>query len=306
MHAPSSGLRVIDAHAHISSVAVPSADYAIVGGSASVGCRLPEDTDVPGVEVLEAGLRFDTPFGETEAFKLLRLDGRYTADGVDRTALVVRMHGWRTGENWSASKGQQQVFCVLEQAGVRKVVGNAGVGAVNPLLNPGDLALADDILDETRSRPSALHATWPNSVNLREPYCPALKRGMADAADPLFRRIFTRGVMATVEGPWLEGVAQVRALRLAGADLVAHSTIPEIHFAREIGACYAAAYLVVDHANGVADDFDREAMLRTYRAGAVPVATVMLRALQLAGEQPCGCSRYRVPLGLSWEEPSDP
>ena len=126
---------------------------------------------------------------------------------------------------------------------------------------------------------------------------------MAESADPLFRRVFQRGVMATVEGPWLEGVAQVRSIGLLGADLVAHSTVPEVYFAREIGACYAAAFLVVDHANGVGPGFDRELMIRTYREGAVPVATVMLEALMRAGQRACDCAGYRNPLPLNWDEP---
>lgn len=285
---------------------IPRVDYAIVGGSATVQCRLPEDTGLDGVSVVERDLRFETPWGETQPFKLLRLSGAACEDGVERTVLAIRMHGWKTGENWAASVGQQQVFWVLEQAGALKVVGNAGVGAVNALLDPGDLVLADDFIDETRSRPSALHATWPNSVNMRDPFCPALRGALAEAARPLFPRIFPRGIMATVEGPWLEGVAQVRTLKLMGADLVAHSTVPEVYFSREIGACYAAAFLVVDHANGVAHGFDRETMIRTYREGAAPVARVMVEALQRGGSRACECRRLRNPLPLNWDEPTDP
>jgi 5'-methylthioadenosine phosphorylase len=283
---------------------IPRVDYAIVGGSATINCRLPEDAAVEGVRVLERDLRFDTPFGRTQAFKLLQLDAAHCQDGRDHLALAIRMHGWTTGENWAASHGQQQVFWVLEQAGVRKIVGNAGVGATNAILDPGDLVVADDVLDDTHSRPSALHDTWPNSVNLRDPFCGGLREGLLEAADPLFRRVFRRGVIATVEGPWLEGVTQVRAIRQLGADLVAHSTVPEVYFAREIGACYAAAFLVVDHANGVGPGFDRDLMVRTYRDGAVPVASILLRALQRAGERPCACAQYRVPIPLNWDEPA--
>jgi 5'-methylthioadenosine phosphorylase len=284
------------------SVDIPRVEYAIVGGSATLNCRLPEDTGVAGVDVLERDLRFETPFGQTQAFKLLRLNGAECDDGRDHLALAIRIHGWTTGENWAASAGQQQVFWTLEQAGVRKIVGNAGVGAVNALLDPGDLVIADDVLDQTHSRPSALHATWPNSVNLLDPFCAGLRGGLLEVAQGLFSRIFRRGVMATVEGPWLEGVTQVHAIRLLGADLVAHSTVPEVYFAREIGACYAPAFLVVDHANGIGPGFDREVMIRTYRDGAVPVATIMLRALMRAGQRACSCASYRNPLPLNWDE----
>jgi 5'-methylthioadenosine phosphorylase len=286
------------------SGSIPAVEYAIVGGSATVNCRLPEDAQVTGVEVLERDLRFETPFGETQAFKLVRFSAAECDEGREHLALAIRMHGWTTGENWAASRGQQQVFWTLEQAGVRKVVGNAGVGAVNALLDPGDLVVADDVLDQTHSRPSALHATWPNSVNSLEPFCGGLRAGLVDAARGLFNRVFLRGVMATVEGPWLEGVTQVRGIRTLGADLVAHSTVPEVYFAREIGACYATAFLVVDHANGIGPGFDRELMIRTYRDGAVPVAKLMLRALMRAGQRECNCAKYRNPLPLNWDEPT--
>jgi hypothetical protein len=70
--------------------AIPSIEYAIVGGSATVDCRLPEDTQVAGVEVLESDLRFETPFGRTQAFKLLRLAGAECDDGRDHLALAIR------------------------------------------------------------------------------------------------------------------------------------------------------------------------------------------------------------------------
>ncbi len=54
---------------------------AIVGGSATLGCRLPEDVDVPGITVLDRNLRFDTPFGQSQPFKLLRFDGAHSGDG---------------------------------------------------------------------------------------------------------------------------------------------------------------------------------------------------------------------------------
>jgi 5'-methylthioadenosine phosphorylase len=282
------------------SAAVPKVEYAIVGGSATVNCRLPEDTAVKGVEVVERDLHFETPFGSTQAFKLLRLAGAECDDGNEHLALAIRMHGWTTGENWAASRGQQQVFWVLEQAGVRKVVGNAGVGAVSALLDPGDLVLADDIIDENAQSALGAHATWPNSVNLREPFCAGLRHGLADAARGLFSRVFQRGVMATVEGPWLEGVAQVRAIRALGADLVAHSTCPRSTSRARLGPATGrvpGGRPCQRHRTR----FDRELMISTYRSGAVPVATIMLRAHARRSARVHLCQLPSTP--LNWHEP---
>ncbi len=258
---------------------IPQADYAIVGGSATSNCRIPEDAGVPGVKIVESDLCFETPFGTTTPFKLLELSPEHTADEKTHRVLVVRMHGWRKGYNWATSAGPRQVFWVLKQAGVRKIIGNAGVGGINKMLQGTDIVVADDYLDFTQYRPGSLEENWPNSVSMVEPYCPAGRKILIDQAEKEFRRVHQTGIMACSTGPYIESLAHVAFMRQAGADLVAQSTVPEINFAREIGSCYAGIYLVVNPAGLVADPEIRRKMHQNYTEAAPGVAKVILHPI---------------------------
>ncbi len=282
---------------------IPAAEFAIVGGSATSNCRIPEDAQVPGVEIIEANLCFETPFGTTTPFKLLELSPSYTTDGLAHRVLAVQMHGWRKGYNWATSAGPQQVFWVLKQAGVRKIIGNAGVGGINKMLQGGDIVVADDYLDFTQARPSSLQESWPNSVSMVEPYCPAGRQVLIKQADLHFRRVHHTGIMACSNGPYIESLAHVAFMRQVGADLVAQSTVPEINFAREIGACYAGIYLVVNPAGLVADPENRRKMYQNYKEAAPNVAKVTLNTLlNWKLDEACGCPERVRPILMPYSE----
>ena len=282
---------------------IPIADYAIVGGSATSNCRIPEDAQVPGVEIIESNLFFETPFGMTTAFKLLELSPAHTADAKAHRVLVVRMHGWRKGYNWATSDGPRQVFWVLKKAGVKKIIGNAGVGGINKMLQGGDIIIADDYLDFTQARPSSLEENWPNSVSMVEPYCSIGRKLLIGQAEEQFRRVQHSGIMACSNGPYIESLAHVAFMRQAGADLVAQSTVPEINFAREIGACYAGIYLVVNPAGLVADPETRRKMHQNYKEAAPGVAKVILNTLlNWKPDDPCGCQERVRPILMPYSE----
>ena len=69
---------------------IPTANYALIGGSGTWGARFPEDLELPNVELTDYFESFDTPYGSTAPFKLLSIAGQ----PVWRTA----MHGmWDHG-----------------------------------------------------------------------------------------------------------------------------------------------------------------------------------------------------------------
>jgi len=70
----------------VTGVAVPAATRAVIGGSGSLAADFPGDLH-PAARVVDAGLVFDTPWGESPPFTLFELGGE--------RALHVGMHGWR-------------------------------------------------------------------------------------------------------------------------------------------------------------------------------------------------------------------
>jgi 5'-methylthioadenosine phosphorylase len=279
---------------------VPKTDLGLIGGSATLGCRFPEDAGLPWVTVEERDMVFDTPYGQTTKWKYCTISGDVTVDGKPNTFLSCRMHGWSRDQQRRI--GNEQVFWVLQQAGVRNIISDAGVGAVNPLFNTRDFVVPDDFLDLTTQRPTLFAPGY--LIIMREPICPDLK-GLLDAAarQGPWPRVIDQAVQAVTEGPRWESVAEIRHIRRMGADLVAQSLVPEVHLARQIGACYAQANVIVNHAEGVVQQWEHAELKAIFVDLAVEMSKTILEACRGLTRKPkCRCMEFRKPSILKWDE----
>jgi len=265
---------------------VPSAGLAVIGGSGSYTAPFPEGLE-PAARVLERDLVIETPWGDSPPFTLFELDGRRT--------LHVRMHGWRPGV--SRGRASRQVFSVLHRAGVRRILSDAGVGSLNHLLDPGDLVVPDDFVDLTTDRDRLGMVAGDHLLIMREAVCATGREALLAAARRLApeRRLFSRGVYVVTEGPRFESPAEVRRLQAMG-DIVGQSFSPEVWLARDIGACYAGLYVVVNYGEGVVQDWEHEELARIFRDDAPLVGRVLLEALRaLPADDDCRCRALRRP-----------
>ena len=265
---------------------VPAAARAIIGGSGSLAAGLPGGLH-PGVTVVDGELVFDTPWGDSPPFTLFELDGR--------RALHVALHGWRKGV--SRGRAARQVFSVLHRAGVTRIVADAGVGSLNHLLDPGDLVVVDDFVDLTTDRDRGGLVAGDHLLIMREAVCATGREALAAAARRLApeRRLFTRGTYVVTEGPRFETPAEVGYLQTLG-DVVGQSFSPEVWLARDIGACYAGIYLVVNYGEGVVREWEHEVLARLFESDAELVGRILLDALAaLPDDDSCRCRELRKP-----------
>jgi 5'-methylthioadenosine phosphorylase len=251
----------------VSARSVPAARLAIVGGSGTQGASFPGDLH-PDVRAVERALVFATPFGDSPEFQLLTLR--------DESVLHVRMHGWRPGV--ARGVASRQVFSVLHRAGVERILSEAGVGSLNRLLDPGDLVVCDDFVDVTTDR-AGEGVTGGHLLIMREPVCPV-----------------GRGVYVVTEGPRFESPAEVRHLQTLG-DVVGQSFSPEVWLAREIGACYAGIYLIVNYAEGVVEEWGHDELQERFSADAPLMGEIILDAAAtlLGPTAGCRCRELRKP-----------
>ncbi len=265
---------------------VPQATRAVIGGSGSYAASIPDGLDVP-VRVLERDLVMETPWGDSPPFILFELDGR--------RVLHVRMHGWRRGV--SRGRASRQVFSVLHRAGVRRILSDAGVGSLNHLLDPGDLVVPDDFVDTTTDRDRLGPVVGDHLLIMRDAVCATGREALLGAARGLApgRRLFPRGVYVVTEGPRFESPAEVRHLQTMG-DIVGQSFSPEVWLARDIGACYAGLYVVVNYGEGVVHDWEHDELARLFKDDAPLVGRVLLEALRaLPEDDDCHCRTLRRP-----------
>jgi len=270
-------------------VSVPAAAQAIVGGTGT------QAADVPSLNadarLLERDLVFDTPWGESPPFTLFEHGGR--------RVLHVRLHGWRA--DVSRGRASRQVFSVLHRAGVRQIVSDAGVGSLNRLLDPGDLVVPDDFVDRTTDRDGEGVVAGGRLLIMRDPVCGAGRAALLNAARRLApeRRLFSRGTYVVTEGPRFESPAEVRALQPLG-DIIGQSFSPEVWLARDIGACYAGIYVVVNYGEGVVREWEHEVLARIFSDDAALLGGILLEALrELPDRTDCRCRDLRPPTLLS-------
>jgi 5'-methylthioadenosine phosphorylase len=277
---------------------VPQVKVAIIGGSAIVGSGFPNGFD--GVELREEGVEYDTPFGPTAPI---------TSAAIGNLEfLFIPFHGITpTIRNTAPDSAGERVFYVLMRAGVRKILGCALCGSTNRMLDPADVVVPDDFVDYTTKRAQSLFrglagkgvTVEPIMYRLHQPFCPDLSQLLADAArDSGFPRVFRRGVVGVSEGPRLESPAEIQQLytRL-GIDVVTMNLVPEVFFAREIGACYAALELVSNYGEGLVSTEwrGREAFGDFQKRWRRPAAEAILNALRKVDPEydGCGCASHR-------------
>jgi len=88
-------------------------------------------------------------------------------------------------------------------------------------------------------------------VDLSQAYDPLPRRAALKAAKALRLKCF-EGVYAAVPGPNYETPAEIRALKLLGADAVGMSTFPEALAARQLNMRMLAFALITNRAAGIA------------------------------------------------------
>jgi 5'-methylthioadenosine phosphorylase len=277
----------------MSNQAVPAAQFGVIGGSGSLSFDFPAALGDERVEVLGTDLVFETPFGTSPAFTHFRITGPLGP----REALACRMHGWRRGVK--RADASLQVFWVFSEAGVRKVLADGGVGSLNHLLDPRDVVIPNDFLD--LSIKQDIYVRGDHLLIMREPICRELSGHLYSGASENFQRVFARGTYLVTDGPRFESVAEVDYMKRLGGDVIGQSLAPEVFLARDIGACYAGIYIVVNYGEGVVREWEHSEMKAIFFDESETIARIVLDTVADASLAPdaCTCMEHRKPSLLS-------
>jgi len=266
---------------------IPRVEFGVCGGSGTLSKAYSAYRD-DRLEILAEELVFDTPFGRSPAFTHMRLTG---SRGT-REALAVTMHGWRRGVK--RADASLQAFWVFNEAGVRKVLADGGVGSLNHMLDPRDVVLPTDFIDLTTRQD--IYVRGDHLLIMRRPMCPALHHDLYLSASERFGRVFPRGTYLVTDGPRFESVAEVDYMRHIGGDIVGQSLAPEVVLSRDIGACYAGIYIVVNYAEGVVREWEHGELRDIFFDESDAVASCVLDVLaETELDADCGCADLRKP-----------
>jgi purine-nucleoside phosphorylase len=164
---------------------------------------------------------------------------RLPSPGGDKRVLVFlgRVHAYEGHDLAVVVHGVRSAVA----AGCSTVVLTNAAGGLNPAYELGQLVLVSDHLNLTGRSP----LVGPRFVDLGDLYSARL-RAVARAVDPTL----AEGVYAGVPGPHFETPAEIRMIRMLGADVVGMSTVHEAIAAHAEGASVLGLSLVTNPAAG--------------------------------------------------------
>ena len=240
--------------------------------------------ELPGLEDVREE-RVATPWGEpSDALRFGRI-------GATEAVFLPR-HGRGhvlspSGINYRAN------IDALKRAGVTDIVSVSACGSFKPELYPGLFVLVDQFVDRTLRAAKLVFRQW-----LRRPCldgAPGRAGAAATASRPPRRRktspSSTGGTYVCMEGPQFSSLAESRAYKADGYDVIGMTAMPEAKLAREAEISYATIAMVTDFDcwHPEHDDVDVASVIKVVDANAGNAAKLLARLLRdfPAEHEPC-------------------
>lgn len=180
------------------------------------------------------------PYGEIPHFAettVVGHRGRLVCGRLGETWVWAQQGRFHYYEGWTMADVVRPVR-VLRRLGVDVFIITNAAGGINPAFSPGDLMLIADHLNLTGTNPllgpneDAFGPRFPDMTQAYDSELRALAHRVTAGLDLELRE----GVYAGLTGPTFETPAEIRMLRMLGADAVGMSTVAEVIAARHMGA----------------------------------------------------------------------
>ncbi|MBE7200604.1 MAG: S-methyl-5'-thioadenosine phosphorylase [Parafilimonas terrae] len=197
----------------------------------------------------------------------------------------------------------------LKRAGVTDIVSLSACGSFREELPPGLFVLVDQFVDRTHGRASSFFGNGCVAhVSMAHPVGPRLQDRIAAAAKAEDIAVVRGGTYVCMEGPQFSSLAESRAYKAQGFDVIGMTNMPEAKLAREAEITYATIAMVTDfdcwHPGH--DAVDVAAVVAVARANADKAARLVARLARDFPQtrEPCPAGSHRALDGAIMTAPS--
>ena len=171
---------------------------------------------------------------------------------------------------------------VLKALGAEAMIATNAAGSMVPEMPTGSIMCLSDHINFSGLNPLIGEKTDARFVPMKDAYDPDLRARLHAAARETGTEMHD-GIYAWYSGPSFETPAEIRAIRMLGADAVGMSTVPEVILARFLGLKAAAISTITNMAAGMSDEqISHEHTKAMAPVGAAKLETV-LRAFLAEG-----------------------
>lgn len=217
-----------------------------------------------------------TSFGDQASFGkgLVKEEGQFTIETKKGTSppiyrmrykgvpfYYIRMYG-QEGVRPGDPHGMDHIrtWLALYDLGVTHVLGGASSGAIRTDWDYDDLVIVDDFMEMESQRPQNIlkYAGIERPgifANYAQPFSPSLRKLLIDEArktqDGYSGNLYEYGVFAQHNPQRFETAAEIRAMRILGADLTSENIATCAIYARQLGIRFGAICSIANPAVGV-------------------------------------------------------
>ena len=160
---------------------------------------------------------------------------------------------------------------VLRELGAEAMIATNAAGSLRPDMPTGSIMCLTDHINFSGLNPLIGEPTDARFVPMMDAYDPAIRAGLMAAAKTT-EVAMAEGIYAWYSGPSFETPAEIRAIRMLGADAVGMSTVPEVILARFLGLKAAAISTITNMAAGMSD----EAISHAHTKAMAPIGAAKL------------------------------
>ncbi len=142
---------------------------------------------------------------------------------------------------------------IIKQLGVEKLIVTNAAGGINLDFHPGDLMIIKDHINMIGNNPlrgTNLHSLGSRFPDMSEAYSINLSEVAVDTAKALNIKL-REGIYVAISGPSYETPAEIRFMRIIGADAVGMSTVPEVIVANHMKMKVLGISCITNMAAGV-------------------------------------------------------
>jgi 5'-methylthioadenosine phosphorylase len=200
--------------------------------------------EMPGLQMLREE-RVETPYGDPSTpYAIGELEGVEVAF-LPRHGVPHRIPPAQV--NYRAN------IWGFKKLGVKRILSMNATGGINADLKPGDIVVADQVIDMTQGARENTYYGLEEVVHVdfTEPFCNELRKALLDAGGKAGVALVNGGTYICVNGPRLESRAEIKHFSIIGADMVGMTGMPEAALARELEICMASVSVVTNYAAGI-------------------------------------------------------
>ena len=181
----------------------------------------------------------------------------------------------------------------MKELGVTRIIGPTASGSLKLGIKPGDMVVADQIVDRTNGRKDTFYdGPITTHVSYADPYCPQLRPIAIDALKAAGVTTHEKGTIVVVQGPRFSTRAESKWYQDAGWDVINMTQYPECYLALELDMCYVNISLITDYDVGLdgSDPVSHQSVFDVLKSNNERVAAAILNLIRtMPAERACSC-----------------